>query len=70
MLHLPPTAECEQPPLPIFRREELQKHKSIKNRVWVSYGDGVFDITDFIKVHPGGGDKLMMAAGGAIEPFW
>jgi sulfite oxidase len=23
-----------------------------------------------LKAHPGGSDKLMMAAGGSIEPFW
>ena len=39
-------------------------------KVWVTYEDGVYDITQFIKVHPGGAEKLMMAAGGAIEPFW
>jgi sulfite oxidase len=30
----------------------------------------VYDITEFLKVHPGGADKLMMAAGGPIEAFW
>jgi hypothetical protein len=29
----------------------------------------VYDITDFIPKHPGA-DKIMMAAGGAVEPFW
>ena len=23
-----------------------------------------------MKVHPGGADKVLLAAGGAIEPFW
>ena len=32
--------------------------------------DGVYDVTDFIPNHPGGPDKLMMAAGGAVDPFW
>ena len=36
----------------------------------MSYQDGVYDITDFVKVHPGGAEKIMMAAGGAIDPFW
>ena len=38
--------------------------------MWVTYLDGVYDITDFLNVHPGGSEKLMLAAGGAIEPFW
>jgi sulfite oxidase len=39
-------------------------------RVWVSYGDGVFDITKFIESHPGGSAKISLAAGKALEPFW
>ena len=38
-------------------------------RVWVTYKDGVYDITDFIPLHPGA-TKLLMAAGGSVEPFW
>jgi cytochrome b involved in lipid metabolism len=29
----------------------------------------VYDVTDFIKQHPGG-NKILLAAGGALEPFW
>ena len=36
----------------------------------MTYGDSVYDLTSFAKSHPGGSDKLMMAAGGPIEPFW
>ena len=38
-------------------------------RVWVTFKDGVYDITDFIPLHPGS-TKLLMAAGGSVEPFW
>lgn len=37
--------------------------------MWVTYGIGVYDITKFIPQHPGS-DKVMLAAGGAIDPFW
>ena len=30
---------------------------------------GVYDVTEFIAEHPGG-DKLLIGAGGPIEPFW
>ncbi len=30
----------------------------------------MYDITEFLKSHPGGSDKVMLAAGGYIEPFW
>lgn len=35
----------------------------------MTYGIGVYDITKFIPQHPGS-DKVMLAAGGAIDPFW
>jgi sulfite oxidase len=34
----------------------------MENRIWVSYKNGVYDITDFIPLHPGA-DKILMAAG-------
>jgi sulfite oxidase len=49
---------------------DVKMHKFIPNRVWVTYKDSVYDITEFLRVHPGGSDKLMMAAGGSIEGFW
>merc|ERR1719483_1559867 len=55
--------------LPEFSMETVQEHDSAENRVWVTYKSGVYDITDFIPIHPGA-DKLLMAAGGAVEPFW
>jgi sulfite oxidase len=41
-----------------------------KNKVWVTYKDGVYDLSVFAKNHPGGAEKLLMAKGGPIEPFW
>ena len=52
-----------------FSIEDVGKHDCIENRVWVTYKSGVYDITDFIPLHPGA-DKLLMAAGGSVEPFW
>jgi len=56
--------------LPTYRRTEVNKHRRAANGVWVTYGDGVYDITEFLKIHPGGADKVMLAAGGPLEPFW
>jgi len=39
-------------------------------RIWMSYGGLVYDVTEFIVNHPGGSDKILMGAGGAIEPYW
>lgn len=48
---------------------EVQQHGAKAERVWVTYKDGVYDVTDFVVAHPGG-NKILLAAGGSIEPFW
>jgi sulfite oxidase len=52
-----------------FTREEVAKHNSKETGIWVAYKDGVYDITEFVDIHPGG-EKIMLAAGKAIDPFW
>lgn len=37
--------------------------------VWITYGIGVYDVTKFIPEHPGS-DKIMIAAGSSVDPFW
>ncbi|GAB5368100.1 hypothetical protein AAMO2058_001289000 [Amorphochlora amoebiformis] len=55
---------------PIMTRAEISKHKSKEAGVWVTYKEGVYDITEFVAQHPGGESRIMLAAGGAIDPFW
>ena len=62
-------AETEIPGLPVYTAEDISQHDSKEKRIWVCYKSGVYDITDFISKHPGG-DKILMAAGGSLEPFW
>ncbi|KAK9836142.1 hypothetical protein WJX81_004420 [Elliptochloris bilobata] len=52
-----------------IHREEVAKHRT-RDSVWVTYKDGVYDVTEFAAAHPGGAARLMLAAGGAIDPFW
>ncbi|MBN3291953.1 SUOX protein, partial [Polypterus senegalus] len=54
---------------PVYSREEVVKHRTLADRVWVTFKGEIFDITDFVGLHPGG-NKIMLAAGGALEPFW
>ncbi|XP_067880703.1 sulfite oxidase, mitochondrial isoform X2 [Heterodontus francisci] len=54
---------------PLYTRQDVIKHKTMADGVWVTYKSGVYDITKFVDLHPGG-NKIMLAAGGAIEPFW
>ncbi|XP_040281523.1 sulfite oxidase, mitochondrial [Bufo bufo] len=55
--------------LPQYTREDVKKHKNPTDRIWVTYAGEVFDITDFVDLHPGG-KRILLAAGGALEPFW
>ncbi|XP_017871587.1 PREDICTED: probable sulfite oxidase, mitochondrial [Drosophila arizonae] len=55
--------------LPTYSVEDVLKHDKPETGIWVTYGIGVYDVTEFAPNHPGG-DKIMMAAGNAIDPFW
>ena len=54
----------------ILRREEVKRHRSLEDGVWVTYKDGVYDITNYLRSHPGGDEKLLMAAGEDLQSFW
>lgn len=56
--------------LPDFRQADITSHNTEKKGIWVTYKDGVYDITQFIESHPGGKKKILLAAGGQLEPFW
>ncbi|KAI1074838.1 Oxidoreductase, molybdopterin-binding domain-containing protein [Whalleya microplaca] len=55
--------------LPRFRLSEVKEHGSKSERPWVIYEDKVYDITDWVPAHPGG-EVILRAAGGSIEPYW
>jgi len=63
------TSGRRRPDLPDYQLSEISQHRTADKRVWVTFGEGVYDITDFMVGHPGG-DKITLAAGGALEPFW
>ncbi|XP_043266348.1 sulfite oxidase, mitochondrial [Colletes gigas] len=56
--------------LKTYTLEEVSKHDNKEASVWVTFKQGVYDITDFIEKHPGGPSKIIMAAGSSVEPFW
>jgi len=64
------TARCEDAERKQYTKEEVAKHKTKKDRIWVTYKSGVYDITEFVEGHPGGSKRIMMAAGSSIDPFW
>lgn len=56
--------------LPIYTRAEVALHTTLEKGVWTTFGNGVYDITGFIENHPGGSDKVVLAAGGKLENYW
>lgn len=56
--------------LPDYTYDQIGDHTSEETGIWVVYKDGVYDITRFIKNHPGGTEKISMAMGTSVEPFW
>ncbi|EPS29503.1 hypothetical protein PDE_04453 [Penicillium oxalicum 114-2] len=52
-----------------FRLAEVRQHDGSSQNPWVIRGTSVYDITDWIAAHPGG-DVILTAAGGSLEPFW
>ena len=65
---LPSKIQSKQQLRPLFKRSEVAEHNSAES-CWVSYHGGVYDVTKFLQIHPGG-SKLLLAAGKSIEPFW
>jgi hypothetical protein len=68
--------QCEarekQDQLPTYTMAQVSKNngEGPAKRVWMTYGGCVYDVTDFIANHPGGSQKILLAAGGPIEPHW
>ncbi|ERT00499.1 hypothetical protein HMPREF1624_03872 [Sporothrix schenckii ATCC 58251] len=67
----PPSTSGDQrdPSLPRFRLADVRKHDANSGSPWVTSGDKVYDITDWVAAHPGG-DVILRAAGHSIDPYW
>uniref|UniRef100_A0A7S3LNJ1 Cytochrome b5 heme-binding domain-containing protein n=1 Tax=Aplanochytrium stocchinoi TaxID=215587 RepID=A0A7S3LNJ1_9STRA len=53
-----------------YTQKEVSERDGTKGKpLWVTYKDGVYDVTQFQKEHPGG-KFLKQAAGGDVEVFW
>eukprot|EP00112_Aurelia_sp_Birch-Aquarium-sp1_P020642 Seg5373.2 transcript_id=Seg5373.2/GoldUCD/mRNA.D3Y31 product="Sulfite oxidase mitochondrial" protein_id=Seg5373.2/GoldUCD/D3Y31 len=57
-------------PVTFFGKDEISSHKTKAKGIWVTYQNNVYDITEFVDGHPGGSSKIMLAAGGELEPYW
>lgn len=52
-----------------IRLAEMKLHNGSSERPWVTKGGSVYDITDWVGAHPGG-EVILRAAGGSIDPYW
>jgi sulfite oxidase len=52
-----------------YTPEEVARHNGGENGTWVTYKEGVYDITPFIDQHPGG-DLFGSVAGKSIDADW
>lgn len=52
-----------------FRLSEVVKHDRLSETKWVIHGTSVYDITSFVEAHPGG-EVILRACGGSIDPYW
>lgn len=59
----------DDPETRLFRLDEINHHNRESKGYWVYRGDRVYDITDWVPNHPGG-DVILRAVGGSVEPYW
>ncbi|KAJ9636582.1 hypothetical protein H2204_005182 [Knufia peltigerae] len=52
-----------------IRLSEVERHGQTSDRKWVTKGKRVYDITEWIEVHPGG-PVILQAVGGCIDRYW
>eukprot|EP00039_Didymoeca_costata_P002881 m.63441 g.63441 ORF g.63441 m.63441 type:complete len:728 (+) comp11580_c0_seq1:277-2460(+) len=64
--HVPPQEKKEK--LPIIPLAKVRAER--KDAVWVTYRGGVYDVTSFLPLHPGGQLRIRMANGMDLSAFW
>ena len=55
--------------LPTYTTEQVAEHDTMENGAWAHYDNGVYNLTPYVRKHPGG-LKILMAAGRSLKPFW
>lgn len=56
--------------LPLMTIADVDRMSQEENRIVATYRGGVYDISWFVRGHPGGYDRILMANGNDLEPFW
>lgn len=56
--------------LPNFTLKEVAAHCTEEKGIWITFRNGVYDVTEFVDGHPGGREKIMLAAGRPVDAYW
>eukprot|EP00005_Dracoamoeba_jomungandri_P007609 CAMPEP_0174273874 /NCGR_PEP_ID=MMETSP0439-20130205/56096_1 /TAXON_ID=0 /ORGANISM="Stereomyxa ramosa, Strain Chinc5" /LENGTH=734 /DNA_ID=CAMNT_0015365321 /DNA_START=174 /DNA_END=2375 /DNA_ORIENTATION=- len=64
-----PIDDSESGELRTISLEEIRKHNG-EDSLWVVFQGYVYDVTPFIKLHPGGKEALLRAGGQDLSVFW
>ena len=56
--------------LKTYTLQDVSEHNTDDTGYWVCFGNGVYDVTNFIKRHANGNYYIKSASGGRLEPFW
>jgi len=60
-----------RPDEPVFTRQDvaIRDGSGKEGAIWITYRDGVYDVTEYVKEHPGG-QFILQGAGGPVDSFW
>jgi len=62
---------AHRPGEPTYSKAQVAKYVDPEGAgMWVTYRDGVYDVTSFVDVHPGGANFIKQAAGGPVDNLW
>ncbi|KAL9598581.1 MAG: hypothetical protein Q9219_004412 [cf. Caloplaca sp. 3 TL-2023] len=71
-----PTVQAEAPTnlesstqAPLIRLDEVRNHGRDAEEKWITKGNKVYNITDWIPGHPGG-EVILRAVGGPVDQYW
>ncbi|KAI4141870.1 MAG: hypothetical protein L6R39_005158 [Caloplaca ligustica] len=64
-----PTGHADEPHPPFIRLDEVRKHGRNAEEKWITKGDKVYNITEWIPGHPGG-EVILRAVGGPVDQYW
>ena len=57
--------------IPEYTAEEVAKNNGKDGKpVWMTYSGTVYNVTSFVRNHPGGMERILLAAGGPVEAHW